>query len=137
MSRQKRILVIDDDPDFIEYITVVLSANGYIVDTASSVVEGLRLMHSNTPDLVIADMMISYRLDGCTIIRRMRMDPHLKSIPILIVSAVMANKEDTLCPASESDEISAFMCKPLDPSPLLQCVAELTQHTDSTEPVST
>jgi CheY-like chemotaxis protein len=130
MSLQKRILVIDDDPDFIEYITVILSANGYIVDTAFSVVEGLRLMHSSMPDLVIADMMISYRLDGCTIIRRIRMDPHLKHIPILIVSGVMADKDDALCPASESDEIAAFLCKPPDPPSLLHCVAQLTTHED-------
>ena len=75
MADSKTILVIDDDLDFLDFVHIVLSANGYNVDTAPSAQEGLQKMRADPPDLVIVDVMMSYVLDGWSVSREMRFDP--------------------------------------------------------------
>lgn len=125
MGNQKRILVIDDDPDFLSFMQIVLSANGYDVSTAVTASEGLEVMRRTLPDLVIADVMMSYVLDGWSVCREMRSDPCLRKIPLMMVSAIVSDKDDSLFPNSE--QVDAFMSKPIDPAALLRCVAELTK----------
>jgi len=127
MAGQKQVLIIDDDPDFLDYVRIVLSANDYEVVTATTAVQGLERMRQTPPDLVIVDVMMSYALDGWAVSREMEADPRLRYIPIMIVSAIVSDKEDAIFPEDVTDRVSAFMSKPLDPSALLQCVAELTQ----------
>jgi len=127
MADAKRVLVIDDDPDFCDFVRIVLSANGYLVRTAASASEGLDLMRAERPDLVIVDVMMSYVLDGWTVSREMFYDPKLRDIPVMMVSAVVSSDEDDLLPTGENGRVDAFMSKPLDPAALLQKVADLTQ----------
>ena len=127
MADAKRVLVIDDDPDFCDFVRIVLSANGYLVHTAVSAGEGLELMRAERPDLVIVDVMMSYVLDGWAVSREMRFDPQLRDIPVMMVSAVVSSEEDDLLPTGENGRVDAFMSKPLDPSALLRRVADLTQ----------
>lgn len=127
MADAKRVLVIDDDPDFCDFVRIVLSANGYLVRTAVSAGEGLELMRAERPDLVIVDVMMSYVLDGWTVSREMFYDPKLHDIPVMMVSAVVSSDEDDLLPTGESGRVDAFMSKPLDPAALLQKVADLTR----------
>jgi two-component system, OmpR family, alkaline phosphatase synthesis response regulator PhoP len=126
MSDQKRVLVIDDDPDFLSFVQIILVANGYAVATASTANEGLEAMRRDPPDLVIADVMISYVLDGWMVTREMRSDPRLREIPLMMVSAIVSDKDDSLFPSLEDSRVDAFMSKPLAPSALLRRVAELT-----------
>ncbi len=127
MADAKRVLVIDDDPDFCDFVRIVLSANGYLVRTAVSAGEGLELMRAERPDLVIVDVMMSYVLDGWTVSREMFYDPKLRDIPVMMVSAVVSSDEDDLLPTGENGRVDAFMSKPLDPAALLQKVADLTR----------
>ena len=127
MADQKQILVIDDDPDFLSFIQIVLRANGYEVQTATTSNEGLEMMRRNPPDLVIVDVMMSYVLDGWSVSREMRSDPRLRDIPLMMVSAIVSDEEDNLFPQGEKEYVKAFMSKPLDPAALLRRVAELTQ----------
>jgi len=96
METGKRILVIDDDRDFLVYVTVVLETNGYEVATATTADEGLRLMREHLPDLVMVDMFMSYALDGWTVSREMQFDPALRAVPVLMVSAVVSDDNDSL-----------------------------------------
>jgi two-component system alkaline phosphatase synthesis response regulator PhoP len=59
----KRIVIVDDDPDFLEYARIVLRSAGYRVDMATSAAEGLALIRSVTPDLIIVDVMMSYSVE--------------------------------------------------------------------------
>ena len=116
MVHQKQVLVIDDDPDFLDYVRVVLSANDYRVETATSASEGLEMMRGDTPDLVVLDMMMSYVLDGWTVSREMQFDPRLRDIPVMMVSAIVSSQEDELFSGGETGRVDAFMSKPLEPS---------------------
>jgi len=121
----KRILVIDDDLDFLDFVRIVLSANGYEVEVAPAAQEGLQKMRANPPDLVIVDVMMSFVLDGWSVSREMRFDPILCDIPVLMVSAIVSDKNDPLFPGREECRVDGFMSKPLDPAALLRRVAEL------------
>ena len=125
MTRQKRIMVIDDDPDFLDYVRIVLSANGFTVQTATSAHEGLAQMRKTKPDLVIVDFMMSYVLDGAAVSREMHHDPQLEQIPILMVSAVVSDKDDLLFTEEDRKRVDAFMSKPVEPSRLVQCINSL------------
>jgi CheY-like chemotaxis protein len=82
-------------------------------------------MQQRPPDLVIADVMISYALDGWSICRKMGSDPALAGVPLMMVSAIVTSEDDGLFPESHSKDVDAFMSKPLNPGVLRQTVAEL------------
>ncbi len=122
----KEILVIDDDPDFLDYVQIILSANNYKILTALNAKEGLAMVRTERPDLVIVDVMMSYTLDGWTVSREMRSDPELADVPVMMVSAVVSDQDEELFPPDRDMLIDDFVRKPLDPSELLRCVRELT-----------
>lgn len=128
MSARKRIMVIDDDQDFISYVHIVLEAGGYDVDTALSVADGLRKMRIAPPDLVITDVMLSRELNGWSIRQEIKTDSNLARIPILMVSAIVSVQDGDLFPVAENGQACAFMSKPIEPAALLQRVSELIQE---------
>lgn len=126
MAESKQVLVIDDDPDFCSYVQIVLAANGYDVRLAASADEGLALMRAQPPSLVIVDLMMSYALDGWTVSREMRADARLRTIPVLVVSAVVNDRDNLLFPNNDYARMDAFLSKPVAPAALLEQVAALT-----------
>lgn len=126
-AKTKLVLVIDDDPDFLEFIRIVLESAAYEVMTTTTVEHGLEVMRKQKPDLAIVDIMISYILDGLSLIRRMREDPALAGTPMLLISAIMSIDDLRELPASPSAD--GFMTKPVDPAELLSEVARLIDRT--------
>jgi DNA-binding response OmpR family regulator len=124
----KCILVIDDDPDFLAYVSIVLARHGYDVATAPDVGTGLDAARRLLPDLVIADVMISYGLTGAHLCHDLRHDPHLCRVPILMVSAILDDQDEPLY-SSATASADAFMTKPLDPARLLAQVAAMLAQT--------
>ena len=70
-----RILVVDDDPDFVKVTTKVLEKAGHEVVSAANGAKALKAMREETPDLVLLDIMMSYILDGLDVSREMAEDP--------------------------------------------------------------
>jgi len=83
---KESILVVDDEEDIRELIHYNLSKDGYRVTCAASGEEGLSLVQSLKPDLIILDLMLP-GMDGLEVCRKLKGDPALKSIPIVMVSA--------------------------------------------------
>lgn len=133
MANAKRVLVIDDDSDFSDYVSIVLSSHGYEVRQAASADEGMRILKQETIDLVILDVMMSYVLDGWSVSRQMRHDPRLCRIPILMVSAIVSAEEDGLFPKGPESKIDGFMSKPIEPNALVRRVAELIATSECKE----
>ena len=118
------VLVIDDDPDFCEFVEIVLTAHGYRVRLASAAPEALACLREATPDVVIADVMLSYALDGWSVLREMRADEQLAHVPVLLVSAVVRGGEEQVFP--EGDALwDRFLRKPISPDDLLRALEEL------------
>ncbi len=84
--KEKKIVVVEDEPDLVDVVTYNLKREGYLVSAARRGDEGLNLIRSELPDLVLLDLMLP-GMDGLSICRQMKSDGALKAIPIIIASA--------------------------------------------------
>lgn len=127
MSRQaqRSILVVDDDPDFVEYTRLVLETHGFSVFTASNGTEGLDMVNRIHPDLVVLDVMMSTVLDGLSVSQAMADDPALRDIPVVMVSSITDTDQAREFPTDQDIHIDAWLTKPVKPDDLLQKVRAL------------
>jgi DNA-binding response OmpR family regulator len=125
---QAKILVVDDDPDFVEAMRLTLEPNGYTVLSAANGDEGLAKVRSESPDLVILDVIMSSVLDGLQMSRRMQENPEHKRIPILMVTSIANTDYAALFPTDEYISIDGFLSKPVAPNVLLERVAALLRR---------
>lgn len=116
------ILVVDDDPEFVEISRMILESNGYKVASASSGGEALQAMRQEKPDLVLLDVMMSTVLDGLYVIREMKDDPALEDIPVFMVSCIITSPHASLFPTDEYIPIEEWISKPMDPGDLVEKV---------------
>ena len=86
--RDKKILVIDDDADFVESIKVILEAKGYRVFSAANKDDGLAKIKEIMPDLIIMDVMLEKMSDGFDLSRKLKSDEKYKKIPLLMLTAI-------------------------------------------------
>jgi CheY-like chemotaxis protein len=120
-----KILVVDDDPDFVEAMRLTLEPNDYEVLNAANGDEGLAKVRSEAPDLVILDVIMSSVLDGLQMSQRMQEDTANKKIPILMVTSIANTDYAALFPTDEYVSIDGFLSKPVAPDVLLQRISEL------------
>ena len=120
-----KILVVDDDPDFVEAMRLTLEPNGYEVISAGDGDEGLAKVESEAPDLVILDVIMASVLDGLQMSRRMQENAKHKRTPILMVTSIANTDYAALFPTDEYIHIDGFLSKPVPPDILLQRVREL------------
>jgi CheY-like chemotaxis protein len=120
-----KILVVDDDPDFVEAMRLTLEPNDYEVLNAANGDEGLAKVRSEAPDLVILDVIMSSVLDGLQMSQRMQEDTANKKIPILMVTSSANPDYAALFPTDEYVSIDGFLSKPVAPDVLLQRISEL------------
>src|SRR5512140_558532 len=90
MSQKKKVLIIDDDPDYVEAISALLSASGYEVSRAADGTEGLHMAKALQPDLILLDVMMAERTEGFFTLQTMRSIPALAHTPIVVASSVYA-----------------------------------------------
>jgi CheY-like chemotaxis protein len=121
-----KILVVDDDPEFVEITRLILEANGYEVSSASDGEQGLQAMRQDKPDLVLLDVMMSSMLDGLNTCHKMQEDPDLKGIPLIMVSSIISSPHASLFPTDEYILIDTWISKPMDPDDLLEKARRLT-----------
>jgi CheY-like chemotaxis protein len=115
-----KILAIDDDPDFIEFIRIILEAEGHSVICAYNVDQALALMRQEHPDLVLLDLLISYAMQGLDVKRAMGADPELRDIPLIVISSVLTDADALL--EEEVPPTLAVLNKPVEPDVLLRLI---------------
>jgi CheY-like chemotaxis protein len=123
-----KILVVDDDPDFLETTRMVLEPAGYEVITAADGDEGLARSRAENPDLVILDVIMSTVLDGLSMSQRMSEDPEQATIPILMVTSIANSDYRELFPTDEYVHSDDFVSKPIAPEDLLRRVSRLLKR---------
>src|SRR6056297_135674 len=84
----QKILMIDDDPEFVDAISNVLDAKGYDIASASSGEKGLEKAKEMLPDLILLDVMMATKTEGFDIARKMHEDDNLKDCPIIMITGV-------------------------------------------------
>jgi diguanylate cyclase (GGDEF)-like protein len=82
----ERILVVDDDPDILQFVQMNLELDGFRVDVADGGQAALEKAAERPPDLMLLDIMMP-EIDGLTVLRRMRSDPSTASVPVIILTA--------------------------------------------------
>lgn len=120
-----RILIVDDDPDFVEATRIVLESAGHEIVAAADSDEGLRKVREEKPQLVILDVIMDTILDGLHMSQQMASDAEQRDIPILLVTSIANRDYAALLPTDEDIEIDDFVAKPIAPDDLLRRVAAL------------
>jgi CheY-like chemotaxis protein len=126
MQDKKRILMVDDDQDFVEAVSCFLEANGLTVLRAHDGKEGIKLAKMERPDLILMDIMMGERTEGFFTIHEIRRDPALKNVPIFVLSSFCTRLPDFEIPSSGGWLAhDMFFAKPVDTVQLLE---KIRQH---------
>lgn len=88
MTEQKRLLIIDDDPDFVAGIQPILEGADYDVEAAFNPDDGLQALRTGNYDLLLLDIMMGRGAEGVMIARQIRKDPKLREMPVLIITGI-------------------------------------------------
>jgi adenylate cyclase len=122
------VFIVDDDVDVLEIGRMALEAGGFRVVCCGDPEEALGAMAVEAPDLVISDLVMQ-RLDaGFELVRRMRADQRLRSVPVLMMSGVNSQHGFTFVPRDANDlramQIDGFLEKPVRGPRLVASVRE-------------
>ena len=120
-----KILIVDDDPDFVEATRIVLEQHGHETLSAANGDEGLQAVRDSKPDLVILDVIMSSILDGLNVSQQLQNDPEHKDTPIMMVTSIANTDYAALFPTDEYVHISTFLTKPISPEQLMAQVNKL------------
>jgi len=130
MSDQNKILIIDDDPDYIEGIRRILEKAEYVVSAAHNPKEGFKMLQSLDFNLVLLDIMMGRGAEGLALARKIRKDPKLRDIPLLIITGIR-EQIAFLFPGQPVHpnfvETDGLLEKPIEPEVLLKKVSDLLQ----------
>ncbi len=130
----KKLLIIDDDPDFVSGIKSILDAGGYEVDVAYNPKDGLRALQAKKYDLLLLDIMMGRGAEGIMIARKMRKDAKLREIPVLIITG-MREQIAFLFPGEPVHprfvDVDEMVEKPVEPKLLLDKVQSLIQAAEA------
>ncbi len=126
-----KILIIDDDNDFLEATKIILESRNYEVISADNTKDGLLLLENENPDLLILDNMMENKAAGIIISRQVRKNPKFKMLPILMLTGMREQtgfffpdepKHSRFLPVNE------FLEKPTPPEILLEKVEKLLMN---------
>ena len=121
-----KVLMIDDDPEFVEAISNLLDAKGYEVHTASNGKDGVAKAKAESPDIILLDVMMTTKHEGFDTAREMHEDETIKDTPIIIMTGI--RREMNLPFGFEPDDtwlpVKEVLEKPVKPEVLLKAVSE-------------
>jgi CheY-like chemotaxis protein len=117
MMSNPKILLVDDDADYVEATKVVLEAKGYDVVAAHDGKEGFEKAKSELPQIILVDLMMNTINEGYDLVRSIRSDDRFKEVPLIMISAAHqteAFKNANFAPDDVWFPIDTFMDKPID-----------------------
>jgi CheY-like chemotaxis protein len=123
----KKILVVDDEPEAIDYASAVLEENGYIAIGAEDGIEGIEKARVEKPDLVLLDIMMPGK-GGIAMYRDLRMDEETKDIPVIIITGVARGQRFEESMMRKDPDIplpEGYIEKPMKPEDLLELIGKL------------
>ncbi|MBM4444249.1 MAG: response regulator [Chloroflexi bacterium] len=132
MSKQAKILIVDDDPVFVDSTKAVLESKNYQVTSAGDGDEGIRKAAEVRPDLIILDVIMPTK-DGFTACEQLKKDPRFSDTPVIILTSFAEKRGESNIPVSAglSLEAEAYVDKPVAPQKLLDTVAKLLARASS------
>ncbi|MFO7495081.1 MAG: response regulator [Desulfobacterales bacterium] len=126
MNAKKRILVVDDEPDFAAIVQGNLEKEGFEVEVAYDGVEGLAKIKANPPDAVVLDVMMPEK-DGYQVCRELKADKALCEIPVILLTAVASHVSSTRYSHADgmSTEADDYIPKPASAEEITDSIKSL------------
>jgi len=124
VSDKRKIIVIDDDPDIVTFLTTLLEDHGYDYVTATNGQEGLERARAEKPDLILLDITMPEK-SGVRFYREVRDDPELKNTPVVMVTGVMEEFKKFISTRRQVPPPDGYITKPIDKDELLATIAKL------------
>lgn len=130
------IVIIDDDPDVREALTMILEPAGYKLTCCSTGAEGSSVIQDQPPDLIMLDIMLSSPSEGFHLAYELRRDESLRKIPIIMISSIGQTMGMDYAKELGSDYVPAekFLDKPLTAETVLGAVRETLTGVSGSEP---
>jgi CheY-like chemotaxis protein len=126
MSAPKKVLIIDDDPDFLTAVGHLLESRGYQVHTAPDGDQGFDLARAVAPHLILLDVMMRERTEGFFTLERIRATPALRDTPVVIITSIYTEFPGfRVDPSAGWLPADVFLAKPVEPTRLLAEVERL------------
>jgi len=120
----KTVLVVDDDPDAVDFFVTVLEDGGYATVSARDGNEALDRIEEGKPDLVTLDITMPEK-SGVGVYRKLKEDEDLKSIPVIIITGVSDDFKQFISTRRQVPPPEGYLSKPVEPDQLLEMVREL------------
>lgn len=121
-STIKRILCIEDEPEMIDLIRLILGRRGFEVYGAPGGVEGIRLVRETHPDLVLLDLMMP-DMDGWEVYQKMKAEDSTKAIPVIVVTAKAQSIDKVL--GLHIAKVDDYITKPFGPQDLIDSIEKV------------
>jgi two-component system, OmpR family, response regulator VicR len=118
----KSILCIEDEPEMIDLMRLILGRRGFTVKGAAGGIEGLRMIRAERPDLVLLDLMMP-DMDGWEVYQQMKADENTKNIPVIVVTAKAQSIDKVL--GLHIAKVDDYLAKPFSPQDLLSSVEKV------------
>ena len=122
----KSILCVEDEPEMIDLIRLILGRRGFEVRGATGGVEGLKMIREDPPDLVLLDLMMP-DMDGWEVYQQIKADEKTKGIPVIVVTAKAQSIDKVL--GLHIAKVDDYIAKPFSPQDLLNSVERILQKT--------
>ena len=129
MEKRAKILLVDDDIDFVEATKIVLESKPYEVIVAHEGDEALRKARAENPDLIILDIIMPVK-DGFTAAEQLKKDPQLSKIPVIMLTSFSSRGQETSLALSRGFalETEDYLEKPVTPEELLARLDKLLKR---------
>ena len=125
MSAQKTILIIDDEPDVLAYLSTLLEDHGYATVLAKDGVEALAQVQKSPPDLITLDISMPEK-SGVRFYREMKESEQWKKIPIIIVTGISEDFQKFISTRRQVPPPEGYLQKPINQEEMLGLVKKLT-----------
>src|SRR5512141_1242541 len=122
----KCILCVEDEPEMIDLMRLILGRRGFEVKGASGGREGLKMIRQEMPDLVLLDLMRP-DMDGWEVYQQMKADEATRHIPVIVVTAKAQSIDKVL--GLHIAKVDDYIAKPFSPQELLSSVEKTLNHT--------
>jgi putative nucleotidyltransferase with HDIG domain len=123
----KKILIVDDNPQNLYFLEIMLLSNNYGIIKASNGKDALKSAHDDPPDLVITDILMPV-MDGFSLCRELKNDELLKYIPLIFYTATYTDPKDEEFALSLGAD--RFLVKPMDPTEMLKIIRDVMMHSE-------
>jgi CheY-like chemotaxis protein len=124
----KKILVIDDEPDVVAYLTAVLEANGYRPYSAADIKTAAQILKKIRPDLICLDIVMP-KETGISFYIRLQQEEELKGIPVMIISGIVESDKFNFRTYVKDESVpspACYMEKPIDIKNFIRNIERLT-----------